>query len=160
MVYFKKKGVPKMGEEGKDCQLSTFYIDDRLYGIDVQCVQEITRAMSMTPVPLAPDYVHGLINLRGQLATAVGLRELFGTDTKKLESHMNVVCEVDGLLLALIIDRIGDVIEVSGSDFEYAPDTTPMAIRQYMDGVYKTSDDLLSVISIAKISEVMEKQAA
>ena len=67
-------------EERESRQFSTFFIGDRMYGIDVKTVQEITKSMPMTRVPLSPGYVHGLINLRGQLATAIGLRDLFATD--------------------------------------------------------------------------------
>ena len=58
-------------------QFSTFLVDDRLYGVNIRVVQEITKSMSVTEVPLAPEHIKGLINLRGQIATAVGLRELF-----------------------------------------------------------------------------------
>ena len=59
-------------------QFSTFYVSERLYGLDVTRVQEIVRDMQTTSIPLAPNYVRGLINLRGQQVTAIGLRELFG----------------------------------------------------------------------------------
>lgn len=146
--------------EKSNRQFATFYIGERLYGIDVQRVQEITRSMPMTRVPLAPSYVRGLINLRGQLATAIGVRDLFKTKDKDPESNMNVVCQVDGLLLALVVDRIGDVIEASQENFEFCPDTVSEHIKKYMDGVYKIANDLLSIIDIGKISHAIQKQVA
>lgn len=141
-------------------QFSTFYITGNLYGIDVMKVQEVTKNLPMTEVPLSPHYVHGLINLRGQIATAIGLRELLGVEAKEDGEHMNVVCQVDGLLLSILVDKIGDVMEVSQEQFESVPDTVPQTIRQYMEGVYKIEDSLLSVIEIGKISESIQKQVA
>jgi purine-binding chemotaxis protein CheW len=139
-------------------QYSTFYVADRLYGIDVMMVQEITKVMSITKVPLAPSYVHGLINLRGQIATAVGLRELFILkDDKKNEEPMNVVCKGDGMLLSLLVDRIGDVIEVDDKDFEPTPETLTNSVKRFMHGVYKIPGSLLSIIEIKKIIEVLNK---
>lgn len=141
-------------------QYSTFYIAGNLYGINVMKVQEVTRALPMTDVPLSPHYVHGLINLRGQIATAVGLRELFAVQAEKQEDCMNVVCQVDGLLLSMLVDSIGDVMEVDESQFEAVPDTVPQEIRRYVSGIFKIEGSLLSVIEIGKISEAIQKQAA
>lgn len=145
--------------EGKDArsssQFSTFYVSNRLYGIDVTRVQEVVRPMSMTPVPLAPDYVTGLINLRGQVATAIGLRQLFGLRDLPPESFMNVVCKVDGALVSLQADEIGDVIEVAVKDFEPTPQTVSAEIRRFMSGVYKISGALLSIIDIERINKFL-----
>lgn len=139
-------------------QYATFYIADRLYGIDVMMVQEITKSMSITKVPLAPSYVDGLINLRGQIATAVGLRELFNLkDDKKIIDPMTVVCKGEGMLLSLLVDQIGDVIEVDDKDFESTPETISQTVGRFMQGVYKISGNLLSIIEIKKIIEVLNK---
>ncbi len=139
-------------------QLSTFKVQNKLYGIDVKLVQEITKALPTTAVPLAPNYIHGLINLRGQIATALGVQELFELKNEaSLEEKINVVCKCDGLLLSLLVDEIGDVVEVNESIFENTPETVSPRVRQFMLGVYKTSDDLLSVIDIKKIVEFLNK---
>lgn len=133
-------------------QFSTFTIDDKLYGINVKMVQEITKAMPITPVPLAPFYVHGLINLRGQIATAVGLRELFSLKSAEIgQSKINVVCKTEGLLLSLIVDEVGDVLELEESQFEATPDTVNHNVSKFMTGVYKLPNNLLSVIDIQKL---------
>ena len=132
-------------------QFSTFYISDRLYGIDVMCVQEITRKMPMTLVPLAPKYVHGLINLRGQICTAIALRELFGIDSKMPDEFMNVVCLVDEMLVSFLVDRIGDVIEVDQTSFSPTPDVIPDNLKQYMSGVHQLERDIMSILDVEKI---------
>ncbi len=139
-------------------QYSTFYVADRLYGIDVTMVQEITKKMTITKVPLAPPFVYGLINLRGQIATAVGLRELFIlAKDENVQDQMNVVCKDEGMLLSLVIDRIGDVIEVEDKDFEPTPDTINNSVGRFMSGVYKIPGQLLSIIDVKKIIEILNK---
>lgn len=133
-------------------QFSTFTIGDCVYGIEVMRVQEITKPMSMTEVPLAPRYVRGLINLRGQIATAICLRSLFQIQGEVPSEQMNVICRVDSLLLSFLVDRIGDVVEVAQNIFESPPDTVPESVRRYMEGVYKVSNSLLSIINVDKIA--------
>ena len=121
-------------------------------------VQEVTKALPASNVPLAPNYVKGLINLRGQLAVGVGLRELFLLEAKSQETEpMNVVCSSDGVLLALIVDQIGDVIEVDDGLFEPTPETVTENVSQFMTGVYKVPGTLLSILDVKKIVERIQK---
>lgn len=136
-------------------QFSTFYVANRLYGIDVTRVQEVVRPMPMTPIPLAPIYVRGLINLRGQVATAIGLRQLFGLTGGAPDEFMNVVCKVDGTLISLQVDEIGDVIEVAQGDYEATPKTVAGDIRRFMSGIYKITDSLLSTIDVDRINKFL-----
>jgi len=129
-------------------QLTTFYIGKDLFGIEVMKIQEVTGTPLVIPVPLAPKFVRGLINLRGQIATALGLRELFGKTRDEKIDQMSVVCKIDGNLVSLIVDSIGDVLEVDGSKFEKTPDTVPAEVRRYLKGIYKMENDLLSVIDL------------
>lgn len=138
-------------------QLSTFWVANRLYAFDVTEVQEVVRVVTTTPIPKAPCYVAGLINLRGQIATAIGLRELFGLSENKNEDPMSVVCKIGDYLVSFLVDEIGDVIEVSEDLFEYSPPTIDISIRQYMHGVYKTPGDILSVLDIHKIFNFLEQ---
>ncbi len=134
-------------------QITTFSIGEYSYGIDVMCVQEVTNSLPMTKVPIAPNYVRGLINLRGQIATAIGLRELFGLQSSdNSTTNMTVICKVDGALLSLLVDSIGDVIEVSATCCEAVPDTISGVIRKFTSSVYKTKDALFSIIDLEKLS--------
>jgi len=136
-------------------QFSTFFVSRRLYGIDVTRVQEVVRPMAMTPVPLAPPYVTGLINLRGQVTTAIGLRQLFGLKDQAPDEFMNVVCKVDGALVSLQADEIGDVVEVLTADFEATPQTVPQEVRRFMAGIYKVSGSLLSILDIERVNKFL-----
>lgn len=136
-------------------QFSTFYVSGRLYGIDVASVQEVTKTLPVTNVPLAPNFVHGLINLRGQIATAIGLRELFDLGDQAPAEYMNVVCRQEGNLITLLVDQIGDVIELDRSSFESTPDTVAPHVAKFLQGVYKTQTDLLSIIEVKKILDAL-----
>lgn len=141
-------------------QFATFYLDGRLYGIDVYKVQEVTRPLKYTVMRTAPSFIKGLINLRGQIATAISLKDLFGLPQGDEKDKMTVVCRVDDFLLSFFVDSIGDVIEVRESDFESAPLTIPSQLRLFMEGVYKTESNILSVLSLNEIVKQLEKKSA
>lgn len=137
-----------------ESQFATFWLGDRLYGIDVMKVQEVTQPLTITKVPLAPKFVIGLINLRGQISTAINLRKLFNMQPSTERSNeMSVVCRVNDQLISFLVDRIGDVIEVSANDFEDSPETIPMDVKMFMGGVYKTPDSILSIIDVDKAAK-------
>lgn len=158
-----RRGEDRRGMDAKhargltmaSAQFSTFYVANRLYGIDVTRVQEVVRPLPITPIPLAPQYVVGLINLRGQVATAIGLREFFGLKSVATDTFMNVVCSIDGSLISLQVDEIGDVIEVMRKDFEPTPQTIPHDVRRFISGIYKVSDTLLSILDTDRIGKFM-----
>lgn len=133
-------------------QLTTFYVGNELFGIEVMKVQEVTGNPQVVPVPLAPEFVRGLVNLRGQIATAIGLSELFSQKKSQGDqSEMSVVCKSEGNLISLVVDSIGDVVEVDGHKFEKTPDTVPQTLRRFVKGVYKMDGILLSVLDIETI---------
>lgn len=113
--------------------------------------------MRTTAVPLSQSYVKGLINLRGQVATAIELRSLLDIHGKSPADSMNVVCRTDHALVSFLVDKIGDVIEVPRNLIEGTPHTIPIKIRELISGVIKTNDTLLSIIDVDKI---MSKLAA
>jgi purine-binding chemotaxis protein CheW len=123
-------------------------------------VQEVTKPMDVTLMRTAPPCIKGLINLRGQIATAVGLRELFGLKADNSTEKMTVVCKVEDVLLSLLVDKIGDVVEVSDSSFEQTPQTIPGNIRVFMQGVYKTDDAILSIVGLDSILKELDKRCA
>ena len=146
--------------KSKSRQFSTFTIDGRLYGIDVMKVQEVTKPLQVTLMRTAPPFIKGLINLRGQIATAIGLRELFGLQSAHSLEKMTVVCRVEDVLLSLLVDNIGDVIEVEDHQFEVSPQTIPGNIRVFMQGVYKTDDAIMSIVNLESILTELDKRCA
>lgn len=141
-------------------QLTTFYIDGDLFGLEVMNVQEVTSSPQVFHVPLAPTFVRGLINLRGQIATALGLREVLGKTSSQSDNQMSVVCKLDGNLVSMIVDSIGEVLEVDKTKFEQPPDTIPEDIRKYIRGVYKINNALLSILDLEVLSKELSTSTA
>lgn len=144
---------------GASEQFATFTIADRLYGINVLRVQEVTGALPIAEVPLAPRFVKGLINLRGQISTAICLRELFQISQENPLNQMNVVCRVNEVLVSFLVDGVGDVLELEAKDFEVAPETVPEGIRRYLEGVYKTPEKLVSVVNVDRIADYFQNSS-
>ena len=125
-------------------QFATFWLGNGLYGIEVERVREVLRQQAITSVPLAPPTVAGLINLRGQVVTTVDLRERLQLRTHNGESQsMLVVVLVAGESIALLVDRIGGVVDVSDDQFEPPPDTLTGSVRELVVGAYKLEGQLL-----------------
>ena len=128
-------------------QFSTFYLDGLFLGVEVETVQEVLRYQEMTHVPLAPRIVQGLINLRGQIVTAIDLRRRLELDARdENELPMNVVVRTDDGAVSLLVDEIGDVVEISDEAFEPPPETMTGVARDLIRGVYKLQDRLLLVL--------------
>ncbi|AZZ36452.1 chemotaxis protein CheW [Bdellovibrio sp. qaytius] len=139
-------------------QACTFYLEDRMYALDVQEVQEVTKSLPITPIPLAPSYVKGLINLRGQIAVSIDLREMFGLPKLEVnEFTNNIVCRTDGILMAFPVDRVGEVVENDYNLFECTPDTVEPKIAQFMKGVFKSPHDILSMLDIESILKCLHQ---
>jgi purine-binding chemotaxis protein CheW len=136
-------------------QLCTFHLGRHHLGIDVTQVQEVIRPQTLTAVPLAPREVLGLINLRGQIVTALDLRRRLGlADRAGDEAPMNVVIRTADGTLSLLVDRIGDVVEVDEADFEPPPDTLDGRHRQLLRGTYKLDHGLLSVLDTDRVVDL------
>ena len=135
----------------EDQQFCTFYLDNYFFGVEVEKVQEVFRYQEMTRVPLAAKEVEGLINLRGQIITAIDLRRrLEMPDREEGVLPMNVVVRTDDAAVSLLVDSIGDVLEVSQDDFEPPPDTIQGVTRDLVCGVYKLEGKLLLILDTNK----------
>jgi len=128
-------------------QFCTFSVDTYTFAVEVHKVQEVLRFQQMTRVPLAPGVVRGLINLRGQIVTAIDLRRRLGlAEAPAGTLPMNVILRTDQGAVSLLVDKIGDVREVSRDLFEPPPDTLRDLARDVIRGVYKLPDRLLIVL--------------
>ena len=128
-------------------QYCTFFLDGHYFGIDVLEVQEVIRSQEMTRVPLAPAVVRGLINLRGQIVTAIDLRRrLDMPDRPEGELPVNVVVRTDDGALSLLVDEIGDVLQVPEEAFERPPETLRGTARELIRGAYKLDGRLLLIL--------------
>jgi purine-binding chemotaxis protein CheW len=136
-------------------QFCTFYLDKLLFGVELKGVQEVIRSLEMTRVPLAPDVVSGLINLRGQIVTAVDLRRRLELEPAPPGTHpMNVVVRSEDGSVSLLVDEIGDVVEVEEDTFEPPPETLRGSVRTMILGVHKLNDRLMHVLDIDKACQM------
>ncbi len=131
-------------------EFTTFFYNDHLFGLPIDEVIEINRALDVTPVPLAPDYVAGVVNLRGQILTAINLAKRLGLsngDGKEQEtSHNNVITGNREEPISLLVQKIGDVISVPKSQIEPPPDTIAGVDRNFVKFVCKLPRNLLMVL--------------
>ena len=136
-------------------QFCTFYLDRLYLGLDVLKVQEVIRNQEMTRVPLAPRHVCGLINIRGQIVTAIDLRRRLELDDRAADQvPINVVVSSEEGPMSLLVDEIGDVLEVDEEAFENLPDTLQGTIRELIRGVYKLPERLLLVLDVDRVIQM------
>jgi len=140
---------------GMGRQLATFSVEDLLFGVDVLDVREVLLYQQMTRVPLASSVIEGLINLRGQIVTALDLRRCLGMRDRQADTlPMNVVVNCRSEAVSLLVDDIGDVLDVRHDSFEPPPATLPGRVRQVLSGVYKLDRKLLLVLDIERAADV------
>lgn len=135
-------------------QYCTFYLDGMLFGVEVARVQEVIRYQPMTPVPLTASVIRGLINLRGQIVTAVDLRRLLGLPERASEQlPMNVVVRTDEEPISLLVDEIGEVIEKAEA-CDPPPPTLPTSSQALIRGVYQLAGRLLLLLNLDKTLQI------
>lgn len=132
-------------------QYCTFFLDGLFFGVEVLKVQEVIRYQEMTVVPLASRTIQGLINLRGQIVTAVDLRRRLDLPVRAAtELPMNVVVRTDDGAVSLLVDDIGDVVEIQDDARERPPETLRGIARDLVTGVYKLKERLLLILDTEK----------
>ncbi|MFK7843802.1 MAG: chemotaxis protein CheW [Rhodothermales bacterium] len=140
-------------------QYCTFYLNDLMFGIDVLKVQEIILPQEMTEVPLSTPSIRGLINLRGQVVTAIDLRRWLGfVPVANGNEAMNVVIRAEEDILSFLVDDIGDVLEPDEGSFEPPPETLKENIRELINGVYKLENQLLLVMNAERTFELFAEK--
>lgn len=143
-------------QKGADSlQFATFYLGPELFGINILQVQEILLKQSITPVPLAEDYILGLIGLRGQIVTAINLKRRLGMESDDVseEAHQIVVTASDSIA-SLQVDRIGDVLEIDAKQLQPPPDSLKDIDTRYLEGVTMLEQTILAVLNISAVLEV------
>lgn len=135
----------------------TFTVDKFFFGIPVERVQEVIRNQKLTRVPLAAREVRGLINLRGQIVTALDLRRRLGLpDRPGPANSMNVLLKTDDSPVSLLVDQIEDVIEADAASVEAPPETLRSSVRRMILGASKQKDRLLLILDTDKAANVSD----
>jgi purine-binding chemotaxis protein CheW len=134
-------------------QYCTFELGSLLLGIEARRVQEVLRSQLVTPVPLAPDFVRGLMNLRGQIVLVIDLRARLGTPTEEGSvKPLNVLIHTSGGLVSMQADRIGDVIEIDEAHVDPVPDTLQGRGRDVLAGALRLPERLLLLLEPERIA--------
>lgn len=138
-------------------ELATFYVGDALCGMDILKIQEINKVMQMTKVPQAPDYVLGILNLRGQIVTIIDLGKKLGLgETDVSADPRNIIVNTSGGHVGLLVKRISDVIDANMEKREPAPANMGGIQGEYFTGVYKTDRELIGILNIEKVLSIEE----
>jgi purine-binding chemotaxis protein CheW len=133
-------------------ELATFYVGDALCGMDILKVQEINKLMQMTKVPQAPDYVVGILNLRGQIVTIIDLGLKLGLGATDLSADpRNIIVNTAGGAVGLLVRRISDVVSANMERREPAPANMRGIQGEYFTGVYKTDNNLIGILNVDKV---------
>ena len=136
-------------------QFCTFYLDKLMFGVELEKVQEVIRYLEITEIPLASRVVSGLMNLRGQIVMGVDLRRRLNLADRPEETPpMNVVIRSGDGAVSLLVDYIGDVVEVTEESFERPPETLQGKVREVILGVHKLDKQLMHVLNTEKACEV------
>lgn len=138
-------------------ELATFYIGDALCGMDILKVQEINKLMQMTKVPQAPDYVLGILNLRGQIVTIIDLGKKLGLGETDISlDPRNIIVNSTGGHVGLLVAKISDVVEADMDKLEPPPANMRGIQGDFFKGVYKTQSTLIGILDIEKVLSLEE----
>ncbi len=133
-------------------QCVTLTLDDEVYGINVMQVQEVLREIEVAPVPGAPDYVTGIINLRGNIVSVIDARRRFGlppVDSTPLTRI--VVIEAQHQIIGILVDSVAEVVDIDPADVETTPNVGNRESARYIDGVVSRGNELLILVDLDKL---------
>lgn len=136
-------------------ELATFYVGDALCGMDILKVQEINKLMEMTKVPQSPDYMIGILNLRGQIVTIIDLGQKLGLGLTDLGNDpRNIIVNAPGEHIGLLVSRISDVVMADPEKIEQAPANMSGIQGNFFTGVYKTADTLIGILDVMEVLRI------
>jgi purine-binding chemotaxis protein CheW len=144
----------RAGQTGAVEQLATFFVAGEMFGVDVRDVQEVLVAQTVKPITLAPPYVVGLTNLRGQILPAFDLRTRFGMPKRENgPATSNLVVKMPEGPVSLVVDEIGDVIQIPASAGREVPETVPASQRHFLKEIVPLEGRLILRLDLARVFE-------
>lgn len=152
--------LARVEETGDLLQLVTFTIANEEFGLDILLVQEIIRVLPITKVPGAPEFVEGVINIRGKVIPIMDLRQRFGLAAKEHDSHTRIiVVELQALMVGFVVDAVSEVLRLPSGTVEPAPPLVAGIDSEYIKGVGKLEDRLLILLDLDSLLDNEEKEA-
>jgi len=135
-------------------QYATFYVGEMLLGIDIQQIQEINRQLEVTYVPHAPDYVHGVINLRGDVASVINLSTILGLpEVEVTRDSRNVIVHSQGESIGFLVDRISDILTLRSDEISPAPSNVNGVQGRFFSGVHTLESEVVVILNIQEALE-------
>jgi len=135
-----------------DFQCVTFTLEGEVYGINVMQVQEVLRETEVAPVPGAPHYVIGIINLRGNVVSVIDARSRFGLMPKENDDLSRIiVIETSAHTIGILVDSVAEVVDITRSEVETAPNVGNDETSKYIDGVVSRGEELLILVDLNKL---------
>lgn len=132
-------------------QLVTFKLGGEEYAIDILKVQEIIRMVEITSIPSAPEYVEGVINLRGKVIPVINLRKKFGLPVKSVDTQFRIMVVNVGVKIGIIVDSVSEVLRLPSDTVEPPPPMTTGNGSEYISGVGKFGDRLVILLDIERL---------
>ncbi|MCG8312867.1 MAG: chemotaxis protein CheW [Pseudomonadales bacterium] len=135
-------------------QWGTFKLADELYGVNVMQIREVLRYTEITPVPGAPYYVLGIINLRGNVVTVIDTRKRFGLPPGEIDNNSRIVIvEVDAQVIGMLVDSVAEVTYLRQSEIELTPSVGNEETSKFISGVCNKNNELLILIELERMIE-------
>lgn len=139
-------------------QLVTFTISSEEFGLDILKVQEIIRTMEITRVPRAPEFVEGVINLRGKVIPIIDMRRRFSMEARSYDSHTRIiVVELSSMIVGFVVDSVSEVLRIQSNTVEPPPPIASGIDSEYISGVGKLDDRLLILLDIDRLLSEAEQ---
>lgn len=136
-------------------ELATFYVGHALCGMDILKIQEINKLMEMTKVPQAPEYMIGILNLRGQIVTIIDLGQKLGLGNIEITNESrNIIINAPGEHVGLLVSKISDVVMADPDRIEPAPANMSGVQGAFFTGVYKTENKLIGILDIKEVLRI------
>lgn len=144
--------IADSAKSGEVLRWVTFHLDNEVYGVNVMQVQEVLRYTEIAPVPGAPDYVLGIINLRGNVVTVIDTRMRFGLEPESVtESTRIVIIEAEKQVIGILVDSVAEVVDLNSADIDPAPNVGTEESAKFIKGVSNRDDELLILIDLNKL---------
>lgn len=141
-----------MNEPNGEIQLVVFKLGNEEYGVDITQVREIIKMREMTRIPNAPDFVEGVINLRGQITSVTDLRKRLGIGKHENNEHTRIIIiELDSSTIGMIVDSVSEVLRLNKTDVDPTPSMAVNVKTKYVRGVGKLKDRLLILLDLNKV---------
>jgi purine-binding chemotaxis protein CheW len=140
------------GETEQTRQLVCFTIGDEIYGIEIHAVREIRAWSATTPLPNAPEFVRGVINLRGTVVPIVDLRARFGQgQTEPTRAHVVIVVAIEARVVGILVDTVSDIMTVAQSEIRQVPEIGGAETQKFLDGLVAEGEQMIAIVATERI---------